>query len=117
MKSKRQISDKVIKLLLSIPLLVYGLLNVIKLNPDSDMTWLVATGRYITENGFPKVNPFIWHEDYRIVIENWIPAIINFEIYKMGYCGLYLYSFIVYILQVIVLNIYYKLFNDCSTTC
>ena len=63
-----------------------------EINPDPDMWFLAATGRYIVENKtVPTINPFIIHEEFEIVIQQWIIDIINYEIYNnFGMTGIYI---------------------------
>lgn len=52
------------------------------LNPDNDMWWMISTGRYIVENKMiPTVNPFTIHDGYEIVVQQWLTAVFNYEIY------------------------------------
>lgn len=57
---------------------------------DNDMWWLFATGREIFEHGIPYENPFSVYDDQGIVVQQWIPALIDylaysaFEFYGIG---------------------------------
>ena len=49
---------------------------------DSDSYFLMATGRYIVENGeVPKINPFVIHSDLAIIVQQWIIDVINYLLY------------------------------------
>ncbi len=47
-------------------------------NPDSDAFFLIATGREILRNGFPKTNPFVTTEGLGIIIQQPLCAILNY---------------------------------------
>lgn len=56
---------------------------------DNDMWWLLATGREIVENGIPYVNPFSIYPDQAIVIQQWVPAVIDYLVYSaFGFAGI-----------------------------
>lgn len=46
------------------------------------MWWLFATGREIMENGIPYMNPFSIYDDQQIVIQQWLPAVIDWLVYS-----------------------------------
>lgn len=50
---------------------------------DNDQWWLLSTGREIAENGIPVMNPFSVWDDQAIVIQQWIPAVIDYLIYDL----------------------------------
>ncbi len=64
--------------------------TAIRLNPDNDMWWMMSTGRYIIENGcVPKINPFTIHEEFHIIVQQWMLAVINYLLYStFGTTGL-----------------------------
>ena len=68
------------------------------INPDSDTFFLAAAGRYIVENGeIPTVNPFVIHENFGIVIQQWGFDVIIYSMYNaMGNFGLVLYILITF---------------------
>ena len=59
-------------------------LDSIKTTYDNDLWWLLATGREILQNGFPKTNPWSIHEGMGIVVQQWIPSIILYVTYLLG---------------------------------
>ena len=61
---------------------------------DSDSYFLMATGRYIVENGeVPKINPFVIHSDLAIIVQQWILDVINYLLYdNFGINGMYIWS-------------------------
>lgn len=53
----------------------------VNLNPNNDMWWMISTGKYIVQNNtIPKINPFTIHNGYRIIVQQWLTAIFNYEI-------------------------------------
>lgn len=64
-------------------------LEALKTTYDNDLWWLLATGREILQNGFPKTNPWSIHSGQEIVIQQWIPSVILYSIYTIaGFPGL-----------------------------
>ena len=45
---------------------------------DSDIFFMVANGDYIVHHGFPKYNPFVIYDGFKIVIQQWIPSVIAY---------------------------------------
>lgn len=85
------------------------------MNPDSDMWWMMATGRYIIENhSFPQINPFVIHDDFQIIIQQWLLAVVNYTMYSsFGKAGLVFLSVMVYFTMIYLLWKYTGLFS-CS---
>ncbi len=59
-------------------------LHAIDTTYDNDLWWLLATGREILQNGFPKTNPWSIHSGQGIVIQQWIPSVILYAIYTIA---------------------------------
>lgn len=49
---------------------------------DGDIYFIVANGEYILKHGFPKYNPFVFHEGLKIVIQQWIPSVAAYLGFK-----------------------------------
>lgn len=65
------------------------LLTVFENAQNSDQWWLLATGRYICENGIPHVNPFSIYDGQHIVIQQWLSSMIDYAFYSIfGFIGL-----------------------------
>jgi hypothetical protein len=92
---------KLLYLLLYIPcLLTNGKLN-------SDIWFILNSGRYVFKNGIPHIEPFTIHEGMSFVMQQWLSAIIFWINYStFGEIGLYLVVFLIYILFV---NMTFKL--------
>ncbi len=48
---------------------------------DSDTSFLIATGEYITKHGIPKVNPFCIHENFNVVIQQSLLDVVAYYLY------------------------------------
>lgn len=72
-------------------------------NPDNDFWWLAATGRWIAKHrAVPKINPFTWHENFEIIVQQWLPCVLNYITYqKAGIVGVILFSAAMYFLRYI----------------
>ena len=82
--------------------------------PDSDFWFIAAAGRYITEEGvIPTVNPFVIHDNYGIIVQQWLFDVILYLLYRAaGNAGLYLYCALAFLLANILLYRYLLLFTD-----
>ncbi|MBQ2803952.1 MAG: hypothetical protein IJF07_08655, partial [Lachnospiraceae bacterium] len=77
----------------------------IHINPDNDMWWMMATGRYIVEHqALPATNVFVIHEGFDLIVQQWIMAIINYMVYNVaGAKGLVLLALGVFVCNMILL--------------
>lgn len=74
---------------------------------DNDIWFLINTGRYILNHGFPTIDPFTIHEGFNLVVQQWIPDVIFYEIYHFfGKIGIYLFTNLV---NIYIVFITYKL--------
>lgn len=70
---------------------------------DTDGNWIIATGKYIVENGIPKTNPFTFIKDLQIIVQQWPWTIYIYEIYShFGNIGLYISCLILFCLNLFV---------------
>ena len=76
--------------------LVYCLLGIYYNNPDSDSYFLITTGKYIVENrALPEYNVWTWHENFGIIVQQWIACILNYCYYNIaGDAGLMLMALV-----------------------
>ncbi len=83
--------------LLFVPALLIGL------NLDNDVWFLLNTGRYIVQNGFPSVEPFTIHADMAFIVPQWLSTVIFWYVYDLGgVIGLAVLRLAVYSATVIV---------------
>lgn len=75
---------------------VYCILGIYYNNPDSDSYFLINTGKYIVENrALPEYNVWTWHENFGIVVQQWIACILNYCYYDIaGDAGLMLMALV-----------------------
>ena len=64
--------------------------------PNSDTYFIIETGRYIVENGtVPTINPFVIHEGFGVIIQQWLFDVLIYGIYSIGgWVGIFIYSLI-----------------------
>lgn len=89
----------------------------VSLNPNNDMWWMIATGRYIVENkSIPSINPFVIHDKYSIIIQQWITAIFNYLIYEyFGNWGFICVSILITVISIILTYAYISNFTQNSS--
>lgn len=81
---------------------------------DTDLFYIIPTGRYILSNGIPIENPFITTPDQGIVIQNWLYCVIVAWVYNhLHTLGLFLLQ-LVTILGLFVVT--FKFFDFKSST-
>jgi hypothetical protein len=87
-----------LKLLMFFPCLVAAIRSL-----DNDIWFLLSHGRYILENGIPRIEPFTIHKGFEFVMQQWLSAGIFYTLYSAaGTIGLKLlvslcYGLIIYI--------------------
>ena len=65
------------------------------MNPDSDMYFLAATGRYIIKSGIPRINPFCIDEGFKIIVQQWSGAVLDYFILdRLGAFAFYIVAII-----------------------
>lgn len=94
--------------------IIYVIAVIQKRIPDSDTFFLAATGRYIVENGVvPQINPFVIHQDFAIIIQQWLFDVLMYVIYgSWGNIGLFCYLILTYSVSMTLLYKYFGLFTD-----
>lgn len=72
---------------------------------DSDTFFLINTGKYIIQNKeIPTINPWVIHENFGIVVQQWVCDIFNYLAYSIGgFNGI----FVLTIINSIILGIIY----------
>ncbi|MBR3722756.1 MAG: hypothetical protein IKN12_08310 [Selenomonadaceae bacterium] len=72
---------------------------------DNDLWFILGSGRFVLENGFPYTEPFTMHENINFVLEQWLTDVIYWVIYSnfgaevfltfvffIGFCMLFVYE-------------------------
>jgi hypothetical protein len=66
---------------------------------QTDTYWLINTGRYIVNHGFPHVEPFTMHQGLNLVVHQWLSTVIFYESYRIGgVAGVHILSMVTYAL-------------------
>lgn len=64
---------------------------------DNDTYWLLNTGKYILENGFPTVEPFTIHEGLKFIPQQWLTTVAYYTVYEQfGTSGLYVFAIAIF---------------------
>lgn len=81
------------------------LLPVIAVNIEmrNDGWYILASGRYVMQNGIPFTMPFTLHEIFDFVMQQWLTNVIFWNIYRfIGEAGLYIVIIAAFILMIAV---------------
>lgn len=86
----------------------------VNLNPNNDMWWMISTGRYIVENReIPTINPFTIHDGYEIIVQQWLTAVFNYEVYShFGNIGFLATAILMSIFSLFLCYQYISLFTN-----
>ena len=86
----------------------------VNLNPNNDMWWMISTGRYIVENGeIPTINPFTIHDGYEIIVQQWLTAVFNYEVYiHFGNIGFIVTAILMSLFSLFLCHRYVSLFTS-----
>lgn len=97
-------SKIVILISLFLPIFIFGI--ALKFTPNNDFWFLINTGKYILNNGFPHIEPFTIHEGLSLVVQQWLTDVIFYLIYnKFGIYGMYTF---ILIAKLIITYLIYK---------
>ena len=111
----RQDIDKNIRFIFILILLSPCIL-VISFELQNDTWFLLNSGRYVLENGFPATEPFTIHQGFGFVMQQWLSALIFWLAYSaLGAVGLkvviimcyFLIVYIIYLLCMLVSENYF----------
>ena len=82
--------------------------------PDSDTFFIIKTGEYIVENGMvPTVNPFVMHDGFGIIVQQWLFDVLIYGIYAIGgNVGLYWYSLGVMVVAMVLMYRFFGLYSQ-----
>lgn len=94
-------------------LFLLGFSYITTSNPDSDMWWMMSTGRWIVSHKtVPTENVFVIHDGYHMIVQQWIPAVLNYLMYsKFGTWGLIGLATIMFGIICVLLWKYISLFS------
>lgn len=82
--------------------------------PDSDTFFIIETGRYIVENGeVPTINPFVIHEGFEIIVQQWLFDVLIYSIYNAGgWIGVFFYSMAILAVSSVIMYHFFGLYNQ-----
>jgi len=64
---------------------------------QNDTYWLINTGKYYVEAGFPHIEPFTMHEELFFTAQQWLSSVIFYFLFEFfGEVGIYIFTIIVY---------------------
>lgn len=76
---------------------------------DTDLYYIIPTGRYILENGIPYENPFIITQGQGIVVQNWLYCAVTAWIYNhLHSTGLWLFQLVTILAMVAVIFAFFN---------
>lgn len=74
---------------------------------DNDFWFLVNTGKYIVNHGFPTIEPFTIHTNFSFVVQQWLTDVIYYYIHLfLGGWGIVFFTFLQFL---VILFLCYKL--------
>ena len=93
--------------------LITSILGLASEIPDSDSFFIIRTGEYIVENNeVPKINPFVIHEDFSVIIQQWSFDVIVYLLYNtFGYAGLFVFSAITLLVAIFMTNLFISMYT------
>lgn len=99
---------------MSIITLIFVVSLIIARNPDTDAFFLINNGKYIfTNKKLPDINPWVIHDGFNIIIQQWICSLINYIAYSIGgFIGTSVLAFILAIICNISIYNFIKNFTD-----
>ena len=75
---------------------------------DTDMSFLIASGNEIFENGIPYKNVWCMDHNASIVLQQWLYCVIIATFHKLGVMGLFLLSIITFSIFVLLVKAFFK---------
>lgn len=74
---------------------------------DNDIWFILNNGKYVLENGIPKIDPFTIHENLELVMQQWLSAVIFYKIYDLfDFLGLII---LMLLIDIVIIILTYKL--------
>jgi hypothetical protein len=74
---------------------------------QNDTYWLINTGKYIMNHGFPGVEPFTMHQGLNLIVQQWLSTILFFRCFQMaGPMGIHILILVIY---AVILFLVYRL--------
>lgn len=84
-------------------LLLFSPCFLVKHDLDTDIWFILNSGRYVLKNGIPYTEPFTIHQGMSFVMQQWLSAVTFWSVYRIGgESGLRLLVTLVYILFIFI---------------
>lgn len=82
--------------------------------PNSDTYFIIETGRYIVDNGVvPTTNPFVIHENFGVIIQQWLFDVLIYGVYKVGgWTGIFIYSLVMLAISSVAMYAFFGFYSD-----
>lgn len=92
----------------------FALMVIKAVFPNSDTFFIIKTGEYIVQNGIvPTVNPFVIHEGYGIIVQQWLFDVLIYLFYSIGgFFGVYLYSACILVITMLMMYRFFGLYSQ-----
>lgn len=118
MKTSLQRAHKWVWIL--IPLLIGIAVAIKTINtgfPNSDTYFIIDAGKYIVENGtVPTTNPFVIHEGFGVIIQQWLFDVLMYGVYRIGgWTGVFVYSIIILGIAAVAMYRFFGLYSQNKT--
>ena len=96
------------KIVVIIALAIYILFSTfIFFRLNNDFWFLINTGKYILNNGFPVTEPFTVHSDFSFIVQQWLTDVIFYFTYnKFGVYGMLV---LITIINTFIITLIYKI--------
>ena len=102
------------KLTIAIILLIPFVISLFQLRSlDNDFYFLYTTGEYILKNGFPLTDMLSMHSSMKIIVQQWLSAVIFYYIYSfLGKHGIIIVLYMCYAAICLLTYRYIKLITN-----
>ncbi len=99
------------------PFLLMAIYRLKQFMPNSDMWFLIDTGRYIVNNGIPSNNVFTHHPDFAITVQQWATSVIYYQLYDwFGLAGHLALCLLMYGVTMWLFYVYIRMFTQNTQT-
>lgn len=106
LKNFSKLTPPKILVFLSISLFVV-IINLNFTRLDNDFWFLINTGKYILNNGFPTIEPFTIHADLHFIVQQWLTDVIFYLVYSnFNIYGMFIFMSI---MNIIITYLIYKI--------
>lgn len=113
-ENNKKVVERLHYVFIALAVFICVVFNIVSVNPDNDGYFLIETGRYIVENKeVPTNNVWTIHEDFAIVIQQWVICVMNYLIHSnFGETGLIITALLFACAINVIMFKYTKLFTN-----